>query len=335
MTPASGPVVRLGLMGCADIALRRVLPAVARLPRLSLTAVASRDRERAERVTAVFGGRAVADYEQLLDREDVDAVYVPLPTGLHAEWVGRALAAGKHVLAEKPLTTDPAATEALVTQARAAGLVLHENFMFLHHRRQHRVRALLDSGAIGELRSFSAAFAIPPRDRSDIRYQAALGGGARLDVGAYPVRAALYFLGPGTRVVGSALRHEEDPGVDVAGGALVNRPDGVVGQLVFGLDHAYTSRYELLGTEGRITVDRAFTPPADHTPVVRLERGGGVEELVLEPDDQCANTLAAFADAVLRGRTCADPSLIRQAQLLDDVRRLAVVTAAHGAGASR
>ncbi|MFI5976414.1 Gfo/Idh/MocA family protein [Streptomyces sp. NPDC051452] len=335
MTAAAGPPVRLGLLGCADIALRRVLPAVARLPRLSLTGVASRDPERAGRVAARFGGRPAAHYEQLLAREDVDAVYVPLPTALHAEWVERALAAGKHVLAEKPLTADPAVTEALVARARAAGLVLHENFMFLHHARQRRVRRLLESGAIGEPRAFFAAFAIPPRDRSDIRYQAALGGGARLDVGAYPVRAALYFLGPTTQVVGSSLRYEEASGVDVAGGALVYRPDGVVGQLVFGLDHAYTSRYELLGTEGRITVDRAFTPPADHAPVIRLERGAHTEELVLEPDDQCANTLTAFADAVLHGRTGADPSLVHQARLLDDVRRLAAVTGAHGAGASR
>lgn len=334
MTTGSGPVVRLGLLGCADIALRRVLPAVARLPQLSLSAVASRDPGRAERVTARFGGRPSADYERLLAREDVDAVYVPLPTGLHAEWVERALAAGKHVLAEKPLTTDPAVTEALVARAQASGLVLRENFMFVHHGRQRRVRELLDDGAVGELRAFSAAFAIPPRDRSDIRYQAALGGGARLDVGAYPVRAALYFLGPTARITGSVLRYEEASGVDVAGGALAHRPDGVVGQLVFGLDHAYTSRYELLGSEGRITVDRAFTPPADHAPVIRLERSSGTEELVLEPDDQCANTLAAFADAVLHGQNAADPSLVQQARLLDDVRRLAAVTAAPGAGPS-
>ncbi|MER5203865.1 Gfo/Idh/MocA family oxidoreductase [Streptomyces sp. NPDC002825] len=312
--------LRWGVLGCADIAVRRVLPTAARLPEFALTAVASRDAAKAEATAARFGGRPVSGYDRLLEREDVDAVYVPLPTGMHAEWIARALRAGKHVFAEKPLTHDVGRTRELVGLAEGLGLVLRENFMFLHHGQQRRVRQLVRDGAVGEPRLFSAAFAVPPRDPSDIRYDARLGGGALLDVGAYPVRAALYFLGDGLRVAGARLRHDPAYGVDVAGSALLAAPGGATAQLAFGFEHHYTSRYEILGSEGRITVEPAFTPLPDHEPVIRWERRGGVELIRLSPDDQCANALRAFADAVRRKDPAPDPGLLEQARLLDLVR---------------
>ncbi|TDB69965.1 Gfo/Idh/MocA family protein, partial [Micromonospora sp. KC721] len=155
--------VRLGLLGCADIALRRVLPAVAALDSVRLTAVASRTMAKATAVAERFGGVPIAGYDQLLARADIDAVYIPVPTGLHATWIRRALAAGKHVLAEKPLTSCQADTADLVATAEKAGLVLMENYMFVHHGQHAAVRRLVTGGAIGELRSFSATFTIPAR----------------------------------------------------------------------------------------------------------------------------------------------------------------------------
>ncbi|MFE9135507.1 Gfo/Idh/MocA family protein [Streptomyces sp. NPDC007355] len=315
--------LRWGVLGCADIAVRRVLPTAARLTEFTLTAVASRDITRAVETASRFGGQPVAGYDRLLEREDVDAVYVPLPTGLHAEWIARALRAGKHVFAEKPLTHGAGTTRELVALAERLGLVLRENFMFLHHAQQRRVREMVGDGAIGEPRLFSAAFAVPPREPADIRYDARLGGGALLDVGAYPVRAALHFLGDGLDVTGARLRHDPEYGVDVAGSALLAAPGGASAQLAFGFEHYYTSRYEVLGSAGRITVEPAFTPLPDHAPVIRWERNGGVELIRLRPDDQCANALRAFAEAVRRKDTAPDPGLVEQARLLDRVREAA------------
>ncbi|PSL52692.1 putative dehydrogenase [Saccharothrix carnea] len=314
--------LRLGLMGCADVATRRVLPAVAATEGIELTAVASRDPARALRVVEAFGGTVAEDYAALLERPDVDAVYLPLPSGLHAPWVRRALDAGKHVLAEKPLTTDLAETVDLVDRATRAGLVLRENFMFVHHAQHRRVLELLADGAIGRLRSFSSTFAIPPRPPGDIRYQPALGGGALFDVAAYPLRAAQMVLGPGLDVVGATLRHDHALGVDVGGGVLVRDADDVIGHLAFGLEHRYTSRYELLGSTGRLTLDHAFTPPSTHRPVLRLDRQDHVEEFALPADDQCANAVAAFARAVREGPV-ADPTTVLQARLVDSSRRAA------------
>ncbi|WP_069772969.1 Gfo/Idh/MocA family protein [Streptomyces sp. LUP30] len=315
----SGPL-RIGVLGCADIALRRMMPAFAASPDLELAAVASRDPARAEEAGRRFGCRPVHGYAELLHADEVQAVYVPLPAALHAPWVEAALNAGKHVLAEKPLTTDPESTERLLDLAAKQGVALMENVMFVHHPRHEAVRRLVAEGRIGELRSLRAEFAIPPLADDDIRYSAGLGGGALADVGLYPLRAALHFLGDGLEVVGARLTRGPGREVETAGAALLATPDGVTATLVFGMEHAYLSRYELWGSEGRITVDRAFTPPADLVPVIGLHRGSETEEIRLEPADQVAATVAAFVTAVRAGAAPRADTL-RQAVLLDDVRR--------------
>lgn len=320
MTP-----LRIGVLGCADIALRRVLPALAAAPEWETVAVASRDPEKAKRTAQRFGCRPVRGYQALLDLDELDAVYVPLPAALHARWVEAALRAGKHVLAEKPVTTDPLRTERLFALAASVKRVLMENVMFVHHPQHAAVRRLLGEGAIGELRALHAAFAIPPPPDGDIRYRAELDGGALWDVGLYPVRAAVYFLGCALEVAGAVLRRGPGHQVDTSGAALLTSPQGATAQLTFGMEHVYTCAYQLWGSEGRITVERAFTTPADLPPQVRLETRSGVRELRLPPDDQVARTLAAFAQAVRSGSAPAG-EVLAQARLLREIRRRSALT---------
>ncbi|WP_237329910.1 Gfo/Idh/MocA family protein [Streptomyces sp. CBMAI 2042] len=314
--------LRIGVLGCADIARRRVLPAIAATDGVELTAVASRDETRARETAAPYGARPVHGYQALLDRDDIDAVYVPLPAALHERWTEAALRAGRHVLAEKPLTTDPAATGRLLTLARRSGLFLMENVMFVHHSQHQAVRELLAGGAIGELRAFSAAFAVPRLPDGDIRYRADLGGGALWDTGLYPVRAALHLLGDALTVQGAVLTSGPGHDVDTAGTALLSTPEGVSVHLAFGLDHAYRCGYEFWGSEGTLSVDRVFTPPADHHPEVRLRRGAGTRTLRLPAQDQVTATIAAFARAVRAG-TPPDDTALRQAHLLHRIHRAA------------
>lgn len=253
--------VRVAVLGCADIALRRMLPAMAASADVELIAVASRDAHKANETARRFGCAAVHGYDALLARDDVDAVYVPLPAALHDVWVEAALRAGKHVLAEKPLTTSQVRTAELLRLASARGLALVENVLFVHHGQHAAVRALVRDGAIGQTRSLQASFAVPARPEHDIRYRAALGGGALWDVGVYPVRAALYLLGSPLTVAGAVLMSDPGREVDTSGAALLRSEAGAVAHLTFGIGHAYHSGYELRGSEGRITVDRAFTPP--------------------------------------------------------------------------
>ncbi len=319
-SPESARPLRVGLLGCADIAVRRVLPVLAALPGARLTAVASRTPEKAARVAARFGGDPVIGYGTLLSRDDVDAVYLPLPTGMHAPWVRRALAAGKHVLAEKPLATTYAEAVELDATAREAGLVLRENLMFVHHSQHTAVREMVADGVIGELRAFHATFTIPARPPSDIRYLPELGGGALLDVAGYPVRAARIFLGDELTVAGAWLRHDPATGVDVGGAAMLVSDAAVPAQLSWGMEHSYRSLYELHGSTGVLSLEHAFTTPADHKPVVRLERSGVHELVDLAPDDQYTAAVAAFVRAVAWRDIGGSAAAVGQAALVDAIR---------------
>ncbi|MGW7169900.1 Gfo/Idh/MocA family protein [Streptomyces sp. NPDC054884] len=302
-SPAEGPEpVRIGVLGCADIARRRVLPAFAADPGSRVAAVASRDGGRARETADRFDCAAVTGYDRLLADPTVEAVYVPLPVALHADWIERALRAGKHVLGEKPLTGDVDSTRRLFELAAARGLVLAENFMFPRHPLHRRVRELVTGGAIGELRSFTGEFAIPAPPPGDVRYDEALGGGTLLDIAVNPLLAARLFLGPALTVCGARLRRHPVHGVDTGGAVLLAAPDGVTAQVVFGMEHAYRAGYELWGSAGRIRVERAYAPPADHCPVIRVERPEGVEELVLPPADQYLEAVRAFSHAVRQTR---------------------------------
>ncbi|HEX2315509.1 MAG TPA: Gfo/Idh/MocA family oxidoreductase [Thermomonospora sp.] len=322
MSTSSEPL-RFGVLGCASVAWRRMMPALRGSPDARLVAVAGREEARTRRFAETFGCDPVHGYPRLLERPDVDAVYVALPTGLHAEWATRAMEAGKHVLVEKPMATSPDEARDLVAAARAHGVRLMENRMFVHHPQHRSVQDLVEGGAVGEVRVFTSGMAIPPLPADDIRYRPDLGGGALLDVGFYPVHAALLFLGPSLEVAGAVLRHDARTGVDVGGDVLLRSADGVAAHLTFGFEHAYRSWYELWGDRGRIVLERAFTPPPDREPVVEIVRDSRRETVRLGPSDQFRRIVERFA-AVVRGEADGAGHLettVRGLALLESIRK--------------
>jgi predicted dehydrogenase len=317
----SGDPIGIGVLGIADIAVRRTIPAIQRCDRLKLVAVASRDPGKATSAARRFGCAAVVGYEGLLARDDVQAVYIPLPNSLHVEWTYAALRAGKHVLVEKSLTADAAAAAQLVEAAR--GLALVENFTFLHHTQHETVRALVADGAIGTPHSFSAAFGIPAADAGLIRYRRDLDGGSLRENGCYPIRAAQLFLGADIQLRGAYLRLDPTLGVDLAGSALLVDGGGMSAHCEFGLDLGYRNTYSIWGSTGRIELDWAFTPPADRATVLRLYGNSSRGERMLPPCDQFLAAVTAFAaacdDPASRPRHAAE--VVAQAGLLESIRR--------------
>ncbi|MCQ9134357.1 MULTISPECIES: Gfo/Idh/MocA family oxidoreductase [Streptomyces] len=311
----------IGIIGCADIAVRRALPAIGRSP-FRLTAIASRSREKAATAAAAAGCAAVEGYERLLELPGIDAVYIPLPNSEHAKWAHRALEAGKHVLLEKPAVPAEGTARELVALAEERGLVVMENFAFLRHPQHAQAQALVADGAIGELRSYHGAFGIPPTDPRGIKYQADLGGGALWEVGCYPVRAAQEYLGPSARVLGAGLKSDPDLGVDVAGAALLGDDDGVSANCSFGLSHGYRSAYELWGSEGRLVLEWAFTPSVGARPVLRLQQKDRETQLLAPASDQFLGVFTTFHEAVRdpAARAQHHRELVRQARLMEDIR---------------
>jgi predicted dehydrogenase len=317
----------IGVLGCADVAVRRALPAIQDSP-FHLVAVASRSQDKAARVAAQFGCTAVVGYARLLEMPEIEAVYIPLPNSEHAEWARRALSAGKHVLIEKPAVTTADAARALVSLAEELGLLVMENFAFLQHPQHDQARSLVSSGCIGEIRSYGGTFGIPPTDHRGTRYQSALGGGSLSEVGCYPVRAAQEYLEPPVQVLGASLELDPELGVDIAGMALLRDSRGVAAHCSFGFVHSYRSTYEIWGSQGRLVLDWAFTPSREARPVLRLQQKDRETRYVAAASDQFVGVLTAFFDAMRdpRSHPAHHRAMMRQAELLAQIRSQALIS---------
>jgi xylose dehydrogenase (NAD/NADP) len=246
--------VRWGIVSTANIN-EKVLAGVSGSPAVEVVAVGSRSNESAERFASVHGiPRAHGSYEALLADPDVEALYIPLPNGLHVEWTLAALAAGKHVLCEKPLSARTEEVERCFDAAERGGLVLSEGFMWRHHPQADRLLGMVRGGAIGELRVVRAAFSFPLGRFPDVRWDAELDGGALLDVGCYCVSGARLLAGAEPeRVNGEAVMAES--GVDARFAATLRFPGDVLAVFDCGFDLPSRDELEAIGSEGSLFLD--------------------------------------------------------------------------------
>lgn len=317
--------MRWGVIGTASIATRSVMPAIRSIEENTLVAVASRSRETAHAVASSFGISAHGSYESLLERGDIDAVYIPLPNSLHFEWVCKALEAGKHVLVEKTAFVTLDEAEKAVALARQKKLAIVENFQFQHHSQHRFVRKLLEDNAIGDVRAFRASFGFPPfGGDQNIRYKRELGGGALLDSGAYTLKATSFLFGHGFEVKAAHLSYNEIVGVDWFGGAfLVDEEKDIFSEVAWGFDNFYQCNYEIWGATGKLTATRAYTAKSDFKPVLILEQGSGSQQLALEPDDHFRNMLKFFNRSIYEGRIEEGlMEIISQAKCIEAVKAL-------------
>lgn len=317
--------MKWGVLGTASIATRSVMPAIQGMRDGELVAVASRSKEKADAVAAPFGIVGLGSYEALLDRADIEAVYIPLPNSMHFEWVLKALNAGKHVLVEKSAFVTIEEAEMAVSLARGKRLAIVENFQFQHHSQHRAVRKLIQEGAIGAVRAFRASFGFPPfGGNQNIRYSNALGGGALLDAGAYTLKATSFMFGPSFEVQGAHLTYNEEFGVDWFGGAfLVDRVQGIFSEVAWGFDNFYQCSYEIWGATGKITATRAYTAKSDFKPVLILEQAGGAQQIVLDADDHFNGMLSNFTTMVEQQRFDESLSdILVQARAIEAVKRL-------------
>ena len=255
--------MKIGIMGASEIAFRRFLPALNKCSHVTYAGVASRTPEKGIPFQESYGGCVYENYDALLADESVDAVYVPLPPALHYKWGKKVLEAGKHLLMEKPFTTNSHDTEQLLELAQKKGLIVHENFMFLYHSQLARIKEMICSGTLGDIRLYRMSFGFPMRGQGDFRYNRELGGGALLDCGCYTVRLALELLGDTTKVVHSKLIQPDGFEVDVYGNAVLENDTGEVAQVAFGMDNAYQCQLEVWGSKATLIAARVFTAGAE------------------------------------------------------------------------
>lgn len=266
------PAFRFGILGVARIA-RLFAEGLRGSSLVEAVAVASRQAGRAESFAAQHGlRRAHGSYQALLDDPEVDAIYVALPNALHAEWSMAAARAGKHVLCEKPLAMSEDEGREMFRVADRAGVQLLEAFPFHFQPQTATVERIVTDGTIGTVRSIQAAFSFLLTDPTNVRWDAALGGGALRDVGCYPVSLCRLLLGQRPRTV-SAWAQWSDGGVDSRLAGTLIHADGTLAQIWCGFDAALHRAATIVGTAGAVHTDYLNSTDRVDAPVLHLKRG--------------------------------------------------------------
>jgi D-xylose 1-dehydrogenase (NADP+, D-xylono-1,5-lactone-forming) len=254
--------LRWGLLSTANINKALIGPIQAS-PRSELTAVASRDIERARVYAAEHGiSKAHGSYEALLADPAIDAIYLSLPNGLHAKWAIQAMQAGKHVLCEKPLVVSMAEFEQVEAAARASGMMIFEAFMYLHHPQTRQALEMVRSGRLGKVQLVNSwfNFHLPPDRTANVRLKADLTGGSAWDVGVYPNSLTITMLGEGAPVEVWAQQTIGESGVDVGMIAQLRFASGAVAQISSGFRTPFREAVYLTGERGILHIHEPWKP---------------------------------------------------------------------------
>ena len=324
--------VRWGVLGCSGIGKSRTIPGLLSCENAELYAIAGRNEEKLKAYAEPFAPKKLyTDYQALLDDENVDAVYLPLPNGIHMEWVKKAAAAGKHILCEKPMALTEEQVREMFAAAKEHGVLLEEAYAYRHAQLVQKVKEIVDSGAIGRIRYLESKHSTFDTNRSGIRYQKGNGGGAVYDVTCYNVSLASYLFGKDPEDMSVYCGFDKETGVDVSDAVMLRYEEGVTAMLYAGLDAYRRGCYSILGETGRIDVDHKFNSSGVcHIRVSTGARPQGAEyvdetttEYTIWVDDNYKKEIELFSDAVLNGSalTVSEEESLRTARVCDAIRR--------------
>lgn len=285
---ASTNPVRWGVLSVANIAVKRVIPAIVASRSEKLVAVASRNAQRARELFAQQPDvRIYHDYQSLIDDPEIEVMYNPLPNSLHSRWTIKALLAGKHVLCEKPLAMTAEEGALMIEAARTSGKLLMEAFMYRFHPQMIWALEQIHSGRLGEIRMVRASFffnILLPVRPNDIRLQPQLGGGSLMDVGCYPVNFCRAVYGKPPTAVAARIYAAEPGAVEHTTAAVLDFGEGRIGQIdsSFGLPTRQLA--EVIGEEGSLSMPLPFVTGSHETEVILSLEGQTIHQKIQHAD---------------------------------------------------
>lgn len=328
--------IKIGIICPSEIAYRRFMPALKKCKNFEYIGVAypnstdwnnasafnlQNEKEKAENFQKTYGGEIFSGYKTLITSNKIDAIYLPLPPGLHYFWAKKALENNKHVFLEKPSTTCIEDTKELVGLAKNKGLALHENYMFQYHNQIEIVKKSIEEKKIGEVRLIRANFGFPKRAENDFRYNKKLGGGALLDCAGYPVKLMTLLLGNSIKVDSSILFYNHQD-IDLYGSVQMSSHDKVA-QISFGMDNSYKCDLEIWGSKGTISTNRIFTAPEGFKTEIVVNVNNEKEIIHVDGDDTFYKSIKYFYSCIMDFNTSqkSNNDIIMQSQLVEEIRK--------------
>lgn len=297
-----GEIVRWGLLGTSGFAKRRVLPALKEARYSRMIAVASRDLPRARAYAEENGiARAYGSYDELLADPEIDAVHIALPNHKHVAWSIRAAEAGKHVLCEKPISLEAADVAKIINARDRHKVKMGEAFMVASHPQWLKVRDLVQSGRIGEMRAIQTSFGFMLSSTTNIRNVLEFGGGALFDIGCYPVFCSRFALQQEPRRVFCTMEFDPDSKVDRVTSGILDF-GGVQSSFVCSINVKPHQRMSFWGARGRVELEIPFNAPEDRPTRVFLDDPGGPSVIETPGCNQFTLEFDAFSQAILENK---------------------------------
>ena len=334
--------LKLGIICPSEIAFRRFLPALKLVPNIAFIGVGvhsknekfgdevvseeektfaiTKQYKKATEIVEKYGGKIFHSYEELITSPEIEAVYIPLPPALHYKWAKLALENNKHVLLEKPFTTNISDTKQLIQIAKMNSKAIHENYMFKYHKQLNIIKEIISKGDLGDIRLYRMAFGFPMRNLDDFRYKKELGGGAFLDAGGYTIKLASELLGNTLTVKAATLNKINEFNVDVYGSATLVSKEGKVAQIAFGMDNDYKCELEVWGSKATLFTNRILTAPVEFSPEIIIKHNSEIKKILVESDDTFYKSIVHFIDCINNetSRIETYKEIEMQASLVDD-----------------
>jgi len=299
--------VRWGVLGTAKIFTKAFLLPMQNSEMIELYGIASRNPEKAKQAAEKYGiTKHYSSYDDLLSDTSIEAVYIPLPNTMHLEWIKKAADAGKHILCEKPLTTNANEAREAAEYSRKKGVLLMEAFMYRFHPQWIHAKELVTTGNIGTIRSVHTFFSYNNTDPNNIRNIPEMGGGALYDIGCYAVSAARYIFDREPSKVISLVNRDPVFKTDILTSGILDFADGhsvfTVGTRTFPYQ-----RVDIIGSGGSIHIHIPFNTftdvPANMTVVISV----GTREIQFAPADQYELQIVHFSEAIRKGTQAPTP----------------------------
>ena len=315
--------ISIGVIGCSTIAKSSTIPAILKSDNCKLVFVGSRSNDKAKKIAQEFGCEKYGSYEDILGDSSVDAVYISTPVGTHEEWVIKSAQAGKHVLCEKSSTTSFDSAKKMIRACKENNVRLMEGFMFRFHPSHRKVKEIINKGTIGNLFSFSSRYGFPPISKDNIRYDRSLGGGILNDAGCYPINASRMLFGTEPEGILCSLIMDREKQVDTKATIFMDFNGGRHSQSAVGYDLFYQSTYSLWGSNGSLSLTRAYNVPPDMHVMLDVNANNFQEKISIDAADHFKIMISSFCDEIQNPNSLQynfEDDLLNQARVMDAAR---------------
>ncbi len=315
--------LRFGIIGCSRIAESSVIPSILNSKYAELEIIGSRTEKKSKQFANKFKCKNFGNYDDVLESDNVDAVYVSLPVGLHKEWTIKAAKSGKHILCEKSISDSLYSAKNMVNACKKNNVRLMEGLMFRFHPQINYILKQIEDKLLENIYSFTGFYGFPNVSKNDIRFKKELGGGVLNDAGCYPICASRILFDEEPLSVLCKMNIDHDSNVDIQSSLFLEFPDSKIGHISVGYDLSYLGTYEIWAQNASIKLWRAYNIPPDQKAKISITKNMKTINMKIPISNHFLTMINSFSSEILNIKKTNfnwEDDIINQAKVMQAAR---------------